>query len=365
MTFETLLNNHVFAAMITMPLSPFSTSSSKPGHGEVHLGILPPNITTFRSLNYTYPLKLVTSAPHKLPPDEDNSADRPPRPSTVPLLFTLSYGGGLLPPVSLNLILTLDPLARLTVTTQGSTKIFPSPPCSCPSQHPAPTASQTIHATLHPQSALLLSPDPSQPFLESHYVQTQLFMVAPTASLCVLDWVVEGRRARGESWKAGSWRGRNEVWRPGLNDGRGKKLLVRDSVALLDGPDGAGQSSLKREGKGVFGTIIILGQVFDALGAFFIEEFGKLPRIGGKEWGDEVIVEEVGTGRERAKWRKDRTINEKEDGVLWTAVETRGLVLVKFAAREVEGARKWLGSMWTFEGTISREFGDGGLMSVR
>ena len=358
-----------------MAKSPFSKSSSKPGHGEVHLAILPPNIPTFRTLNYTYPLKLVSSTPHLLQPLSKDGKETvskggngvvpgnaPSRLSNVPLLFLLSYGGGLLPPDSISLSLTLEPTTRLTITTQGSTKIFPSKAQSDSSLKPL-TASQSLTADLKPHSALLLSPEPTQPFKDSHYVQTQIFHVHSTASLCLLDWVFEGRRARGESWHAGSWRGRNEVWREG--EAGTKRLLLRDSVILSDGPDGVGQSSLRAEGKGVFGTVIMLGSVFEDIGKFFVEEFGKLPRVGGRDWGDEKELKLVGKELEREEWRRKRVAKEKEDGVLWTATTVRGLVLVKFGSREVEGARQWLADMWKFEGTISREFGEGGLMSVR
>jgi len=56
---------------------------------------------------------------------------------------------------------------------------------------------------------------------------------------------------------------------------------------------------------------------------------------------------------------------EKEDGLLWTSCFVRGCTVVKFTAREVEGARAWLRSMLREEGTVARECGEGGLMFVR
>ncbi|KAI4139967.1 MAG: hypothetical protein LQ340_007947, partial [Diploschistes diacapsis] len=239
------------------------------------------------------------------------------------------------------------------------------------------------------------------PFTASHYAQTQIFTLASaTASLCVLDWTVEGRRARGESWMAGSWRGRNEVWREfdaatasgsASGSGRGgavpatpgskppgqgtrRVLMLRDSVILADGPNGVGQASLRRENVGVFGSVMLVGPVFRALGEFFIEEFGALPRIGARDWGNDADAVKGGAagsaavgeeGRERSRWRERRVLREKEDGVLWTAASVRGAVLVKFVAEEGQGARAWLREMWWYEGTIQREFGDGGMMSLR
>ena len=363
-----------------MASSPFSASGSRAGHGEIHLSLLPPSTPSFRTLAFTYPLKIVSSTPHTLSPTPaptDKTPDdaipstetqgRTVHPSRVPLLFLLSYGGGLLPPDSLSVNITLDPGTRLTLTTQGSTKVFPSP-----SSIPA-TATQTLHAYISSHGALLLSPDPVQPFAASHYAQTQIFTLASeTASLCVLDWVVEGRRARGEHWVAGSWRGRNEVWReyeaPSDSTAIPKKrvLMIRDAVILSGGPNGPGQASLRHEGIGVFGTMILIGPIFNALGSFFIEEFAALPRIGARDWGDGAETDE-GSDEEKRRlaWRRRRVQLEKRENVLWTAARVRGAVLVKFGAREVQGARSWLREMWYFEGTVGREFGDGGMMSLR
>ena len=198
----------------------------------------------------------------------------------------------------------------------------------------------------------------------------------------MLDWVVEGRRARGESWAAGEWRGRNEVWLEtpaesfsGLEEaGRERALLLRDSVILRGGPMGHGQTSLRHEGIGVFGTVILVGPVFRELGEFFVEEFAALPRIGGRDWGDGDENVDVKAGSwdpaaekriERIEWRNKRVEMEKKEAVLWTASKVRGSVLVKFGAKEVQGARRWLREMWAFEGTVAREFGEGGMMSLR
>lgn len=176
-----------------------------------------------------------------------------------------------------------------------------------------------------------------------------------------MDWVSEGRKARGEQWAFETWRGRNEVWDVyGGEEGKkgNKRMLVRDAV-VLEGRD-IGE---RMDGKGVFGTVILRGSLFEGLGRFFVEEFGSLPRIGGRDWG--LAGEKVEELTEREKWRKERLRGEKEDGVLWTACLVRGCTVVKFAAKEVEGARKWLGSMLREERTVGREFGEGGLMFVR
>lgn len=176
------------------------------------------------------------------------------------------------------------------------------------------------------------------------------------ASLGLLDWVSEGRGARGESWALGVWRGRNEVWivdAPTEEREERKRLLLRDSVIL----SGEGLKN-KMENLGVFGTLILVGPLLQNLADFFLSEFTLLPRIGSRDWGD--------ASSEEVKWRKERQEREKRDGVLWTVAKVRGgrATVVKFGARDVEGGREWLGGMLREEGTVGREFGAGGLMGV-
>ena len=155
-------------------------------------------------------------------------------------------------------------------------------------------------------------------------------------------------------------------------------LLLRDTLHLFP-PSSASRRTLSQqmEGMGIFGTLILLGPVFTPLAEFFIEEFEKMPRIGGRDWGDvvktghpksNVEAETSDLDREELstdQWRDGRIKREKTDGVLWNAARVRGCVVVKFAAREAEGARSWVGAMVGREGSIRRDFGDGGLMALR
>ena len=173
-------------------------------------------------------------------------------------------------------------------------------------------------------------------------------------SVGILDWVTEGRRAMGEKWDFEAWRGKNELWR--VSERGKRQLVLRDNV-ILEGTSIAG----RMDGMGVFGTLILMGRLFEGLGKWFLEEFRALPRIGGRNWGGGEVVELS----EKEKWRKERIKTEVDDRVLWTAAEVRGLVVVKFGASEVEGARRWLGAMIKEEGSVQREFGDGALMCMR
>ncbi|KAL2052999.1 hypothetical protein ABVK25_006636 [Lepraria finkii] len=340
---------------------------------------LPPALPTFSTLTYTYPLKLLPSTPHILTPHAQTSDEphvssnrsntvtpahtspTPIQPTSVPLLFLLTYGGGLVSGDHIALTIHLDPSTRLTTTTQGSTKIFKPPASPTISSSTPPTTRQDLTVHIAPRAARWLAPDPVQPFAGSLYAQTQRFEVEREGSLGVVDWVCG--RGGGREGRVGGLRGgggRNEVWDVFGKDGEGKekRMLVRDAVVL----EGRGIRG-RMDGKGVFGTVILRGPLFKGLADFFVEEFKALPRIGGRNWGsgNEVVKELT----KKEEWKKRRLEREKEDGLLWTACHVRGCAIVKFAASEVEGARWWLGCMLREEGSVGREFGDGGLMFVR
>ncbi|KAL8656875.1 MAG: hypothetical protein Q9226_002485 [Calogaya cf. arnoldii] len=363
--------------------SPFPPSTSNPGTGTVKLALRPPDQPVFEILSFSYPLKLVVSASHNIPPTSPHSEASttvPLHPSSVPLLFVLTYGGGLVSGDHIHLTISLAPTTRLTIATQGSTKIFkPSVPRDTSRlEQPPSLTRQDLRVGIAANAALWLGPDPCQPFASSRYAQTQIFEldIKGGASLGLVDWVCEGRSARAEKWKFEGWRGRNEVWDVSVcaNDNaenkneRRKRLILRDNL-ILSAPDVASRV----DGLGIFGTIILIGPLFSRLANSFIDEFKHLPRIGARDWNAHQTSNTVDassgrlpTDEERqGKWRKHRQEREKKDGVLWTAANVRGAVVVKFGAREVEGAKVWLREMLRQEGTMEKEFGDGALMCVK
>ncbi|KAI9827339.1 MAG: hypothetical protein M1819_006981 [Sarea resinae] len=347
-------------------LSPFSTSTSTsttpPGHGTIFVSILPPSRPSIRTLNFTYPLKLISPDPITLPNER-----------TVLLIFLLTYGGGLVAGDSITLGITLAPETRLSLVTQGSTKIFKSPRRDLISR-------QTLDVAIGRGAALCYLPDPTQPFAQSCYEQRQIFGVAHDASLCALDWVSEGRRARGEKWDFWSWAGKNEVWTlagddnggDGDGDGLGysrKRLLLRDNIVLDSQAEGFSETlSARMDGLGIFGTLILRGPIFERLGRYFLDEFSQMPRIGGRNWSSDAEQQRQQQQQKSSPAetkRAARLRREKEDRVLWTAAAVRGVTLVKFGASEVEGARSWLGGMLREEGTVLEEFGEGALLCLR
>lgn len=332
------------------PKSPFAVSTSEPGGGLVELSLLPPNRQVLTALTYQYPLKLIAPDPHRAPNEKQDP---------VTVIFLLTYGGGLVGGDTIKLRVQLANQTKLVLLTQGSTKVFKSPSRDV-------TSRQTLSVEVGKGAALCYLPDPTQPFADSVYEQCQTFYLDPesSSSLCVLDWVSEGRRARGESWNFHSWKGKNEVREPTAGSVAKGRLLLRDTVILFDSQHAGQESTLleKTSGMGVFGTLILYGPVFRTLGEYFLYEFSKQPRIGAKNWtldGSENDMTAEGARRER------RCRQELADGILWTAAHVRGFVLVKFGAREVDGARRWLSAIIQQEGGVEREFGHQALFCLR
>lgn len=391
-----------------MPIrSPFESSIAKPGQGTVVLSLLPPNNPTLTTLTYKYPLKLVPRAPGFVPtPDSSTLSES--CPSRPVHLYLLTYGGGLLPGDHIEVSIKLEPRTRMVVTTpQGSTKIFKTEPDNAngiklikghrkqmpANQHLANMSRQSLDVHIGRQAALCYLPDPSVPFKNSRYAQVQTFTVDASAkgdersSLCVLDWVTQGRTSRGEDWNFRFWRGRNEVWATDEKTGK-SRLLLRDSVILdderedLDDSDEdldeeVGESGLNSHSgrpdtpppqaglvplniiqertrpHGVVGTLILSGPVFDSLGAYLMQKFNSQPRIGSRNWSSSAPAS-----------APEPFLSTKGD-VTWTAARVRaGFVLVKFGAKDFETAKDWLGGLLREEGSIAREFGEEALFCL-
>ena len=226
---------------MSLPKSVFAASKSTPGNGDIVLALFPPGRQILQSCTYQYPLKLIAPDPHTVGDGRH-----------VTVVFLLTYGGGLVGGDQINLKGDLQNSTRLVLLTQGSTKLFKSPSRTVVSK-------QNLDVRIGAEAALCYLPDPTQPFAESVYEQKQTFYVDPSgkSSLLMLDWVSEGRRARGESWTLWSWKGRNEV-REFDERSRGR-LLLRDAVILHE--DELGTTSLvdKSNNLGIFGTLIVYG----------------------------------------------------------------------------------------------------------
>ena len=285
---------------------------------------------------------------------------------------------------SIDLDITLDRETRLVLLTQGSTKIFKSPGRDVKSR-------QAMNITVGPGAGLCYLPDPVQPFKASSMGQHQIYEVGVErregdsaikhGSLCALDWVCEGRRARGENWRIWGYESRNEVWltQPGASQEEAgkRRLLLRDNLMLEDelrrredvsnglvssDSELVSDFASRMDSLGVFGTLILHGPLFRELGKFFMQEFNLLPRIGGRKWdtGDDKPVLD---SQEAA--RKVRQQQETADGLLWTVSNLRSCTVVKFGAKEVEGGKRWLRHMLETEGSVPSHFGERALLCLK
>ncbi|KAH7152419.1 UreD urease accessory protein-domain-containing protein [Dactylonectria estremocensis] len=327
--------------------SPFPPSSLSPGDGHIVVSLLPAGGSGLETMTYQYPLKLIAPSP---------SIDQ----HSI-LVFLLSYGGGLVAGDAVNLSIHVRPESRLSIATQGHTKIFKTPSLDI-------TTRQNIHAKIDNDAGLCLLPDPVQPFEDSVYAQIQIFQLKSRASLCLLDWITHGRSARGENWSLIKWTGRNEVWLCDPKDSTRERLLVRDSVILSKDSSKAVGRTLQdvMQNMAVSGTLILRGDMMKSLGDFFLAEFDALPRIGAQDFrSPEAKAKADSEGSILEHWRSQRLQMERMGGVLWSAAQVRGCVIVKFGAMTVEAGREWIGSMIMKEGSISVQFGDQALMCIR
>ena len=340
---------------MTIPRSPFSsTSESVPGKGILGLALLHPGAQVCQQLTYQYPLKLIAPDPHK-------SLDDKQRPVSV--VFILTYGGGLVGGDQITLRAHLLSDTRLIFLTQGSTKIFKSSSREVVSR-------QNLHVTLETGAALCYLPDPTQPFADSVYDQRQTFYLNPrsrSSSLCMLDWVSQGREARGEKWDLHSWKGKIEVREPvPKGENHPGRLLLRDAVML------SGKGAQRRQhgtlsatdNLGVFGTLIVHGPLFEQIGSFIMDEFSHQPRIGGKSWPRQEHEKEAEEDAATAS-RNQRHRQEEADGLLWTVANIRGFVVVKFGAHDVTGAKRWLRTLLRHDGIIEKAFGHQAFFCLR
>ena len=350
-------------------LNPFSPSTSSPGTGLIHLSLLSPLHQVLRELTYQYPLKLISPDPHPAP----NASHNP-----VTTVFLLTYGGGLVGGDAIDLHVSMGERTRLVLLTQGSTKIFKAPERKVVTR-------QRLRVRVGKGAALCYLPDPSQPFQGSVFEQRQVFEVVAggrgereggkgegttcESSLCVLDWVSEGRKARGESWSFHEWSGRNEVRQmaPEEEGGSGKgRLLLRDLVILSDEHDSdQGVNGLvdRTDGLAVLGTLILLGPIFKELSDFIINTFSALPRIGAKDWTTRSPAEDASAEGKDAG--NQAAIPWERPGLLWTAARVRGCVIVKFGSRDLSIAKQWLADLLSVEGSVEREFGHQALFCLR
>jgi urease accessory protein len=333
----------------------FSSPKSTPGGGIVHLALLPPDTPRLKELKYQYPLKLVSPAPLWTHDEHDEPAH------LIHTVYLLAYGGGVVAGDSVDLKITVEASTRLILLTQGSTKIFKAPSRELLSK-------QSLTVDLFPNAAICYLPDPVQPFEKSSFRQQQTYLVHAAkspgihnGSLCILDWVSNGRPANGENWSFHHYTSRNEIYLC-QDDGR-RRLVLRDSM-ILDERDASQGLAERMEGLAVYGTLFLYGNMFEGLGKFFMDEFKSTPRIGARKWdsgsddGSEEMLDP------HTIWRNERHRTEKIHRIFWSAASGRDCIVIKFGAPLLEHARRWLSSMLTQEKSIVNAFGERALLCL-
>ena len=131
--------------------------------------------------------------------------------------YLSSFGGGIVGGDQVGIQITVNEGARCFLSTQASTKIY---------RNSAERAcTQTLNASLGPESLFVLAPEVLQPFANGSYSQTQQFQLQAGAGLVLVDWLSAGRVARGERWSFRRFESKNEVFIDG-------ELVFIDSLLL-------------------------------------------------------------------------------------------------------------------------------------
>ncbi|BFZ57913.1 hypothetical protein PYCC9005_004968 [Savitreella phatthalungensis] len=258
-----------------------SRDDSRKGKGTIQLTHVH-GLPHLEKLEFCYPLKLVAPKAKK----------------GVQVIYVLSYGGGLVGGDSIRLDVEVEAGTTLSLTTQGSTKVFKIRSTGLPTE-------QILHVRIH--GILLLLPDPVQPFANSHYQQEQGFDLDEHGSAIVLDWIVSGRPDNGERWIFHHYRSANTLYRQG-------RMLVRDcqdmSLALV------GRQMRHLD---CMATLLLVGPAFEADADAIRQRFSQENRI-------------VQSARHGAR----------HDDFMWTAVTHRGVTVIKVAGISSEQVRSWL-----------------------
>lgn len=281
------------------------SSKDNDGKGQIVVSRYGTDKQVLSTLSYQYPLKLIS-----------------PRGLGQPCLsvFIMSYGGGLVGGDQIDLSVTIEKECKLSLLTQGSTKIFKQRGGSTMQTTGFRTVtSQTMKVVIEEGGLLALLPDPVQPFSDSCYHQYQSFEMHSKGNLILLDWITSGRPARGENWTLSSFRSRNDIFEippseePPATD---KKLVLRDTLILNSNV--ARSMSLHE----CFATLIIRGPLLQTFSESIVEKFRNEERVRRP------------SAFKANEGRKDRAT--------WTAGIARGCCVVKVMGEKSEVVKEFL-----------------------
>ncbi|KAK9767983.1 hypothetical protein K7432_001753 [Basidiobolus ranarum] len=185
------------------------TITIEQGQGKIECALVGETATLTR-FHSRYPLKLI-------------------RPSALlkktALIYSLTYGGGLVCGDVVTMDVAVKKGAKLSMLTQGSTKVFKKRNPNLPLSTDA--SAQHFKYVIEEDALLVLLPDQVTCFKDAMYHQTQDFRLSGTGSLVLLDWFTSGRMSRGESWEFAEYNSINNIYHD-------DKLVLRDAQLIRD-----------------------------------------------------------------------------------------------------------------------------------
>ncbi|WWC70764.1 uncharacterized protein I206_104715 [Kwoniella pini CBS 10737] len=313
-----------------------------PGSGLVHLSSSSSSSSQssneikakFSTLLSSYPLKLLTP---KLLPSQ---------PLNLGILYTLSYGGGLVSGDLISLKIEIDKGCGLVLLTQGSTKIFKKRRSkklynynntnkedqNDNKEEEEDITKQRMFINLNSNSFLLLLPDSISPFKFSKYSQIQRFKLSSdnSSSLLILDWINSGRGGGGggndkneEIWEMDFYNSINEIF-------LGNKIIMREKMLL----DNSNSNSKIKQEEG-------LSKIANSLKPYNV--YGTVLFTGPH------LIKLMNLLKVRSDEFRQFQIKQPQD-LIWSFSEINsefGAGIIRVAAKEIESARDWLRETFT------------------
>lgn len=166
-------------------------------------------------------------------------------------VYTSSHGGGLVNGDAVEMDIEVGDGATALVSTQASTKVYPSPD----------GVRADLRASVGAGALLAVVPDPVVCFAGARYRQLIEVDLAEGATLVLLDWMTSGRRAFGERWAF-------DEYTAAVRVRRGDRWLVFDAMSLR-ADDGNLAERLGRYD--VCGTVVVVGPSLGGHAARIVE----------------------------------------------------------------------------------------------
>ncbi len=177
--------------------------------------------------------------------------------------FLSTYGGGLVAGDYMRVNIHVQRNARAMISTQSATKVY--------RQVDGKGCGQDMNAELEPCAVFFVLPNPVMCFAHAKYTQRQVFKMPAdhSAGLCLVDWLVSGRRARGEYWDLEEYISHNEIW-------LAEQRILYDNLRLS--PRQGELKNPQRLGRyHCFATLIMIGEPMKKASSAILEELKHQP----------------------------------------------------------------------------------------